>query len=122
MHASASSITDPRIPRAVVFSHPNHEIALFGWLHRTKPPIVYLTDGGGEARVAQTRAGLRSIGCLDRATFLGHTEASLYEALLGRDLRFWRALAEQVRAALAVHAPRQVFCDAVELYNPVHDM
>jgi hypothetical protein len=119
---AAPSIDDPRLPRAVVFSHPNHEIALFGWLRRTRPPIVYLTDGGGEERVEQTRRGLAGIGCLDRATFLGHRETALYGALLDRDLPFWRRLAEQVRAALVPHAPRQVFCDAVELYNPVHDM
>ena len=46
IEASASTIA--------VFSHPNHELAIFGLLQRLRPRLIYLTDGGGPERVAQT--------------------------------------------------------------------
>ena len=111
----------PDARRVVVFSHPNHEIALYGYLRRFRPRIVYLTDGGGAHRLEETHRGLSAIGCHDRAVFLGRTEASLYDAFLDVDLAFWRRLADDVRAAIGPDRPDHVLCDAVELYNPVHD-
>lgn len=106
----------------VVFSHPNHEIAIFGLLQTLKPHLVYLTDGGAQARVDQTRQGLESIGLLDRALFLKYTEKSFYEALLACDLEFYKEVAGQLRAFFQAIGPQQILCDAIEFYNPVHDM
>lgn len=106
----------------VVFSHPNHELAVFGLLQRLRPRLVYLTDGGGARRVAETVEGLARIGLEGQATFLDHSEASFYTALLAGDAAFFTAVAERVRHGLAAPAPRQVFCDAVEFYNPLHDL
>jgi len=109
-------------PTAAVFSHPNHELAVFGLLQGVRPTLVYLTDGGGERRVAQTRRGLAGIGLEDRARFLGYTERSFYAALLERDAGFYREVAARVHDVLADLEPARVLCDAVEFYNPVHDM
>ena len=112
---------NPLAETHVVFTHPNHELAVYGLLQRLKPNIVYLTDGGGEERLAQTREGLRAIGLLDRARFLDYTEQSFYDALLRRDVGFYREIALRTRAAIG-GKPAQVLCDALEFYNPVHDM
>jgi hypothetical protein len=113
---------DPDVRRLVVFSHPNHELSVYGLLKRLRPDVVYLTDGGGEDRLSETRAGLSRIGLLDRARFLNHSEASFYDALLDRDVAFYRRVADEVRRVVDEVRPEQVLCDAVELYNPVHDM
>jgi hypothetical protein len=105
-----------------VFSHPNHELAVFGLLQRLRPRLLYLTDGGGEARVQQTRDGLDRIGLAERAHFLNYTEQACYDALLARDVAFFEAIADRVRARHGDVEPRQVFCDAVEFYNPLHDL
>src|SRR5262249_36853176 len=84
--------------------------------------VVYLTDGGGERRMEETRAGLRSIGLADRACFLGYTEQSFYDALLERDADFYAGVAARVRDVLRDLRPTQVLCDSVEFYTPVHDM
>ncbi|HZR81608.1 MAG TPA: hypothetical protein VFD92_10970 [Candidatus Binatia bacterium] len=107
---------------AVVFSHPNHELAIFGMLQSLRPSLVYLTDGGGERRVEETRAGLRSIGLAEHACFLGYTEQSFYDALLERDAGFYADVAARVRDVLHELRPTQILCDSVEFYNPVHDM
>lgn len=106
----------------VVFSHPNHELASFGLLQRIKPSLIFLTDGGGKHRVDETRKGLQSIGLLENAFFLNHTEESFYEALLRMDYGFFFKVASEVRDTLKVLKPEQFLCDAVEFYNPVHDM
>lgn len=107
---------------ALVFSHPNHELAVFGLVQRTRPLCIFLSDGGGPAREDETRAGLARIGLDDRARFLSHGEDDLYRALVERDLPFLRELGRQVRRELEAHGPSHVLCDAVELYNPVHDL
>jgi hypothetical protein len=108
--------------RLFVFSHPNHELAVFGLVRRWRPHVVFLTDGGGEDRVADTRRGLSSLALLEQARFLGHSEASFYGALLDRDADFFRRVAGQVRQAIDAVRPAEVYCDAVEFYNPVHDI
>jgi hypothetical protein len=109
-------------PSLVVYGHPNHELATFGLLQRLTPHIVFLTDGGSEERLQQTREGLSSIGLLDRATFLNYGEREFYDALLQRDDRFFAAIAEVVRDHVTRLGAKHIFCDAVEFYNPVHDM
>ena len=106
----------------VVFSHPNHELAIFGTLGRVRPHLLYLTDGGGEDRVAQTRAGLRTLGLLERARFLNHLEEDLYRALLDNDSAFYAGLRDQIAESMAEVEPDEIWCDAVEFYNPVHDV
>lgn len=105
-----------------IFSHPNHEIAVFGHVQRLRPHVLYLTDGGGSQRVAESRLGLERLGLGDQATFLDHPERSLYDALLARDVAFWRRLASQVAEVIDRVQPDCVAADAVEFYNPVHDM
>lgn len=106
----------------IVFSHPNHELAVFGLLQRLSPFLVYLTDGGGTNRLAQTRQGLKSIGLLGKALFLNHTEKSFYDSLLACDTEFFEGIAEEVRASFQKIRPERILCDAIEFYNPVHDV
>lgn len=106
----------------VVFSHPNHELAVFGLLQRRRPALLYLTDGGGTDRVEETRLGLQSLDLLDQATFLDHAEREFYQALLDVDVAFFGRVADQVASVVTALRPSQVFCDAVEHYNPVHDL
>jgi hypothetical protein len=113
---------DPGVRTTVVFSHPNHELAVFGLMQRLRPDIIYITDGGGRARENESREGLERIGLLDRALFLGHSEDSLYAALLDRDLTVLREIIGQVRTEIRRTRPEQLLCDAVELYNPLHDL
>lgn len=106
----------------MVFSHPNHEVAVLGTIARLSPHLVFLTDGGGEARVDQTRQGLASYVAPEALHFLGHREQALYDALLDGDAAFYRGIAAEVGAILAALGCEPVFCDMVEFYNPVHDM
>jgi hypothetical protein len=114
-------LSDPSIRRLVVTGHPNHELAIFGFVQRARPHLLFLTDGGGRQRVDESRRALASIGVLDRAKFLDWREQTLYDALLTVDVDLFRQLVEEVRAELLALAPQQVLCESIELYNPLHD-
>jgi hypothetical protein len=118
----APDLTDASIPRLVVTGHPNHELAIFGFVQRARPHLLFLTDGGSEERMDESRRALASIGALDRATFLAWREETLYNALLALDFDVLRRLADEVRAVLIAVVPRQVICESIELYNPLHDL
>jgi len=115
-------ITDRTVSRLIVTGHPNHELAIFGFVQRMRPRMLFLTDGGGQERVDESRRALASIGLLDHAHFLGWTEQSLYDAVLTRDLGVFGQLVDAVRRELISTAPRQVICESIELYNPLHDI
>lgn len=118
----APDLNDPSIPRLVVTGHPNHELAIFGFVQRAQPHLLFLTDGGSQERMDESRRALASIGSLDRATFLEWREQTLYDALLALDIDVLRRLADEVRAVLIAVAPRQVICESIEFYNPLHDL
>jgi len=103
----------------MILSHPNHELPIMGLIRQLNPRIIFLTDGGGEKRVGQSRKGLK--GNVENAVFLNVPENDLYKALLEKDSNFFLDLAR-----LAIHncggMPDRIFCDAVEFYNPVHDI
>ncbi|HEX7517374.1 MAG TPA: hypothetical protein VF345_08825 [Chthoniobacterales bacterium] len=108
--------------RLMIFGHPAHELALFGLLQRYRPAVVVITDGGAAERIEQSRRGLHFIGLADRVQYLGFSESSFYDALLDRDYEFFFNVARAVQAAIERVQPEQIFCDAVEFYNPVHDV
>jgi hypothetical protein len=106
----------------MVFSHPNHELAVYGLIQKLKPRLIYLTDGGGRERVAQTEEGLAKIGLLQRATFLPFTEDQFYQGLLDHDHGLFEKVTMALAGAMDMGPFDRVFCDAVEFYNPVHDI
>src|SRR5438132_5557578 len=116
------SFHDDGVPTLVVFSHPNHELAILGLLQRLRPKIVYLTEGGGPKRISETEEGLASVGLLNQATFLNYTENAFYDSLLASDYMFFKRISDQVGALVNWWRPAQILCDAVEFYNPIHDL
>lgn len=113
----------PGARRVVVLGHPGHELGIYGLLQQQPPEaIVVVTDGGGPNRVAQSQEGLRRIGLLERARYLDFREDRFYSALLEKDVALMRHAVEAIREALLPLDPDQVLCDAVEFYNPLHDI
>lgn len=113
---------DSKAKTLVVFSHPNHEIAVLALVARMRPQLVFLTDGGGEHRVNETRNSLKELGLESKAIYLPNTEKDFYNALLHLDTIYFAKVAANLRAILNEQKPEQILCDAVEFYNPVHDM
>jgi hypothetical protein len=47
---------DPTVRRLMVFSHPNHELAVYGLVQRLRPHLLYLSDGGSAAIIPLHRS------------------------------------------------------------------
>lgn len=110
---------------ALIIAHPGHELRVHGWMERTRPEVFVLTDGSGHterSRLASTAEVLRRAGARPGAVFGRFRDRSLYELLLSRDLGALERLARDIAENLVQAGIRCVAADAIEGYNPGHDL
>lgn len=110
---------------ALVVAHPGHEMRLHGWLEQARPTVLVLTDGSGgtgRSRLDSSRRLLAATGARPGSMFGALTDDALYAALLGGDLELVRGLARQVAGALLELDAELVVSDALEGFNPAHDL
>lgn len=104
-------------------AHPGHELRLFHWLELDRPAVFVLTDGSGRSgrsRIESTRAVLAATGCTVGSVMGRFTDAEIYRAIMERDVRGIADVTRELRSAL--EGFRSVVSDAMELYNPAHDL
>jgi len=109
----------------LLVAHPGHELLLHGWLSRTHPTVHVLTDGSGydqAPRIAQTAELLRESGAKAGSIFGRLTDRQAYAMILNGDAELLVSLVAELAAAIEVQRPDIVVSDAVEGYNPVHDL
>ena len=110
---------------ALVVAHPGHELRLHGWLEQARPTVLVLTDGSGgtgRSRLDSSRRLLAATGARPGPLFGPLTDDALYAALLRGDLELMRGLARQVAGALLELDAELVVSDALEGFNPAHDL
>jgi LmbE family N-acetylglucosaminyl deacetylase len=108
--------------RLMIFAHPSHELGLFGLAQKVEADFLFLTDGNVRERIAESRAALATISRVAGARYLEIPEFTVYEKVIERDLDFFREIVHRVREVVDEVEPDQILCDAVEFYNPSHDM
>lgn len=110
---------------ALVTAHPGHELCVLGWLKRARPCVFVITDGSGrsgEPKLEATTDLLARAGA-SRGSFYGRwTDAYLYRAMLCGDTGFFVGLAAEFADIFARERFDYVACEAVEGYNPTHDL
>ncbi|HVF60767.1 MAG TPA: hypothetical protein VNJ70_13250 [Thermoanaerobaculia bacterium] len=121
-----------RLPReldgrraALVVAHPGHELRVHGWLELARPSVWVLTDGSGHGelgRLGSTEALLARAGAAPGAIFGRLTDRAAYDLIFGRDTRAVVELAAELAAALVEEDVDYVAGDALEGFNPVHDL
>lgn len=110
---------------ALVIAHPGHELRIYGWLELERPEVFVLTDGsghGGASRLASTAALLERAGARPGPVLGRFSDRDLYRILLEGDLAQIELVVHELAAALAAGDVTQVACDAIEGYNPSHDL
>jgi len=110
---------------ALLVAHPGHELRVHGWLERERPLVFVLTDGsghGGISRVPSTLEALRRAGARTGTVFGRFSDRALYEVILDGRISVLAALAEEIAEALTEEKVDQVVCDAIEGFNPSHDL
>lgn len=110
---------------ALIVGHPGHELRVWSWMRTVRPVVAVITDGsgsGGRARLALTREVCEESSARISGPFGVATDRDVYRAILAGDAGFFLGLSETLAAALVDDEVDAVAGDAIEGYNPTHDV
>lgn len=110
---------------ALIVAHPGHELRVFGWLEQARPLAFVFTDGSGgasEGRIGSTARLLDSAGGRRAALFGRFTDRQIYQLVMDGRHEVFTDLAREIAGDLAAAGIDYVVGDAVEGYNPGHDI
>jgi hypothetical protein len=113
-----------RVPILLV-AHPGHELLVHGWMSDATPRVFVLTDGSGRTPLPRTQYSEQLVdraGATRGLIFGRHPDAAMYRALLDGDAAVFVALTRELARAFVHEPPPYVAHDAIEGYNPVHDL
>jgi len=122
---SNSRYASADIRTALVIGHPGHELLVHGWLEVTRPIVFVFTDGSGrsnQSRLASTTKVLNQAGAKCGSIYGRLMDAAGYAALLNHEFDLFVALAKELCAAFLDERIDYVAGDALEGYNPMHDV
>lgn len=109
----------------MVIGHPGHELRVYEWLRKARPVVHILTDGSGsdgEPRIASTTTLLENAGATPGGIYGRMSDREIYTAILAGDYARFIALAEELAVSLVRETADLVAGDAVEGFNPSHDV
>ena len=112
-------------PVALVIAHPGHELRVHRWLELAKPNVFVLTDGSGRtghSRIGSTSTVLASVGAHPAPLYGRFTDVELYDLVLRGDAAALVALMRELAAAFLRDSVGGVVGDALEGFNPSHDL
>jgi hypothetical protein len=109
----------------LVVAHPGHELRLFNWMERERPLVFILSDGSGSAenpRLDYSVSAIRAAGATLIEGSGQRSDREWYAAIISGDISPFLEITDAIAAAaLAARAPL-VVSDAVDGYNPLHDL
>lgn len=109
----------------LIVAHPGHELLVHDWMAEHRPLVMVLTDGSGSAnapRIADSRRIVEEIGAAPAPVFGHAPDSAFYAAILRRDAAFFSALVDAAVDAIRKIRATVVLSDAIEHFNPVHDL
>jgi len=111
---------------ALIVAHPGHELRVHHWMETAKPLVLVLTDGSGHlgvGRLDRTTEVLAGAGARPAGAFFGKmADRDLYRAILTGEAETFQQLVDEMTTILADEAIDYVAADAVEGFNPGHDV
>jgi hypothetical protein len=115
----------PDTRAALVIAHPGHELKVFGWLEVAQPRVFVLTDGSGRSgrsRLSSTTRILKQAGARPGSIYGRLTDSAGYAAILNQEFDLFIELAKELTEAFVNEQINFVAGDALEGYNPMHDV
>ena len=106
-------------------AHPGHELRVYQWLRLARPVCFVLTDGAGRSNVSRlpsTTKLLEQTGSRAGCIYGRFSDPAIYLAIMKTDVDLFRALTAELARELVREEVEYVVGDAVEGYNPVHDV
>ena len=114
-----------RRPAILVAAHPGHELRVHGWLELARPEVWVLTDGAGRGqrgRLDSTARVLARAGATAGPVFGAFSDRQGYAMLLAGDVAPAADIVGRLAARLEERPDAYVVADALEGFNPVHDL
>jgi hypothetical protein len=112
-------------PPFLLVAHPGHELIVHGWLTATAARVFVLTDGSGRegtSRIPYSRALVEAAGGTCGTIFGRFTDRRLYGAIIAGERELFAELACELAEQIREAHPLCVVNDALEGYNPLHDL
>ena len=109
----------------LLIGHPGHELRLYGCIARARPLVCILTDGSGSkrsSRIQESASLLRRLGAQIGPIWGEFTDRQIYEHILERNTGVFERLCDQMAELIVEQAIDRVVSDAIEGYNPTHDL
>lgn len=109
----------------LVVAHPGHELRVYGWMTEVRPVVHVLTDGSGsdgQSRLESTTAVLNEVGAIRGSIYGRMSDREIYARMLRGDHTAFITLAEDLAAAFLRDNTTVVVGDAIEGFNPSHDV
>ncbi len=109
---------------ALVMAHPGHELKVFGWMCERAPQVYILTDGSGgkRSRLGASRTLLNCARASCGEIFGQLSDADIYRAIVDHKVSAFLRLLHWLFSALIENEIDFVAGDAVEGFNPSHDL
>ena len=110
---------------AVVVAHPGHELMVHRWMELHRPLYFCLTEGSGgagSARIESTDRLLQRIGAAPGRIHGRFSDKEAYQLFLDGRADVFLALLDELAENLAGADVTCVAGDAMEGFNPVHDV
>ena len=110
---------------ALVVAHPGHELVVYHWIEQHRPIYCCLTDGSGgnaTSRLASTTRLLNDLGASIGPIYGRYADREIYRLLLDRRADVFVALSQELASTLERAGVDCVAGDAVEGFNPSHDI
>ena len=120
-----TSVTPGPHTVALVVAHPGHELIVHHWMEKHRPIYCCLTDGSGGgamSRLSSTTRLLNLVGASPGPIYGRYPDRQIYRLLLDRRVDVFVALAKELASALEAAGVDCVAGDAVEGFNPAHDV
>ena len=112
-------------PALLVAAHPGHELRVHAWLEAARPEVWVLTDGSGHGdrgRLDSTARVLDEAGASAGPVFGAFRDREAYSLLLDGAVESVAALTKQLAARIGLQPELCVVADALEGFNPIHDL
>lgn len=109
----------------LIVGHPGHELRVLGWVQRLRPIVVALTDGSGntgKSRLDISRAMLTATGGTPSSLYGMTSDREIYSKIFKQDFDFFLGLSDSIARLLIEQRTEVVVGDAIEGYNPSHDL
>ncbi len=110
---------------ALIIGHPGHELRIFKFLELYKPRVYVLTDGSGvsgTSRINSTIKILKDSGASLSPVMGYYTDQEIYRVILENDMESLLSLINKIQLDFAENNINAVMGDAIEGFNPTHDL